>query len=73
MWYDADALEAAEFYISIFNNGRILKVNHYGEGTPAVAGSVLTVHFELAGQEYIALNGGPKFSFNPSIFIGYFM
>jgi predicted 3-demethylubiquinone-9 3-methyltransferase (glyoxalase superfamily) len=66
IWFNTEALEAAEFYISVFGAGKIHQVNHYGEGTPAPPGSVLTVHFSLAEQEYIALNGGPRFPHSPA-------
>ena len=59
--------EAVNFYTSLFKNSRILDTMYYGEGGPGPAGSVLSVTFELEGQEYIAMNGGPYFEFNPSI------
>jgi predicted 3-demethylubiquinone-9 3-methyltransferase (glyoxalase superfamily) len=71
LWFDNQALEAAEFYTSIFPNSAIGRVLHYGEvgqethGRPA--GSVMTVTFELDGQQIIALNGGPHFTFSEAI------
>ena len=59
------AEEAAEFYTSIFPDSRIVKISRYGAGAPAPEGSVMTVSFELLGRTYIALNGGPSFSFSP--------
>jgi predicted 3-demethylubiquinone-9 3-methyltransferase (glyoxalase superfamily) len=67
LWFDIEAEEAANFYISLFENSKILGINHYGEAGPRQAGSVLTVHFELNGQEFIAINGGPEFKFNQAI------
>ncbi|HEX9061150.1 MAG TPA: VOC family protein [Clostridia bacterium] len=71
LWYDNQAEEAANFYTSAFNDSRIINVTHYGDqgadisGKPA--GTVMTVAFELDGTEFTALNGGPYFSFTPSI------
>lgn len=67
LWYDTEAEEAATFYCSIFKNSRILTVARYPEGTPAPAGSVMTVAFELMGQRFIALNAGPHFKFNEAV------
>jgi predicted 3-demethylubiquinone-9 3-methyltransferase (glyoxalase superfamily) len=67
LWYDTQAEEAAKFYCSIFQNSRILNTARYPEGTRAQAGSVMTVEFELEGQRFIALNGGPHFQFNESV------
>jgi predicted 3-demethylubiquinone-9 3-methyltransferase (glyoxalase superfamily) len=67
LWYDGKAEEAAKFYVSIFKNSRIKHVSHYGEGMPAPAGSVMTVSFELDGQDFIALNGGPMYEFTPAV------
>ena len=67
LWFDNQAVEAANFYISIFPNSRILSPQFYGEDTPGEAGTVMTVQFELNGQEFTALNGGPHFSFTPAI------
>jgi len=67
LWFDDQAEEAAKFYTSVFNNSRIIKITHYGEAGPGPAGSVLTVVFQLEGQEFIALNGGPHFKFTEAI------
>jgi predicted 3-demethylubiquinone-9 3-methyltransferase (glyoxalase superfamily) len=67
LWFDTQAEEAATFYVSIFKNSKIGKISHYGEGGPGPAGSVMTVEFELDGQHFIALNGGPHFKFNEAI------
>lgn len=69
LWFDTQAEEAAKFYTSIFNNSKILGVTHYSGDTPShlPIGSVMTVNFELAGQQFSALNGGPFFKFNESI------
>jgi predicted 3-demethylubiquinone-9 3-methyltransferase (glyoxalase superfamily) len=70
-WFDDQAEEAARFYTSIFKNSRILNTTKYPEAARAVsgkpAGSVMTVDFELDGQKFVALNGGPEFKFNESI------
>jgi predicted 3-demethylubiquinone-9 3-methyltransferase (glyoxalase superfamily) len=67
LWFDTEAEEAANFYTSIFNDSRIVKVMRYGEAGPRPAGMVLTVTFQLEGQEFTALNGGPEFKFNEAI------
>lgn len=71
LWFDSQALEAAEFYVSVFNNSKILNVARYpGTGQDVhgkAEGSVMTVDFELEGQKFLALNGGPAFEFNPAI------
>jgi len=67
LWFDTQAEEAARFYVSIFKNSKIGKISRYGEGGPGPAGSVMTVEFELDGQRFIALNGGPHFKFNEAI------
>jgi len=67
LWFDTQAQEAAEFYCSVFPNSRITNVSHYGEAGPRPAGEVLTVEFELDGQPYTALNGGPEFTFDEAI------
>jgi predicted 3-demethylubiquinone-9 3-methyltransferase (glyoxalase superfamily) len=67
LWFDSQAEEAAKFYTSIFKNSKINSVSHYGEGAPLPAGTIMTVAFELDGQKFIALNGGPKFKFNESV------
>jgi predicted 3-demethylubiquinone-9 3-methyltransferase (glyoxalase superfamily) len=67
LWFNNQAEEAAKFYTSIFKNSRIVAVTHYGETGPGPKGSVMTVSFELAGQEFIALNGGPEFKFTEAV------
>ena len=64
LWYDTQAEEAAKFYVSIFPNSKITETTHYGEGSPRPAGLVMTVAFELNGQKFTALNGGPEAKFN---------
>lgn len=67
LWFDNQAEEAAKFYVSIFKNSKITNVSRYGEVGPGPKGSVMTVSFQLDGQEFIALNGGPQFKFTPAI------
>jgi predicted 3-demethylubiquinone-9 3-methyltransferase (glyoxalase superfamily) len=68
LWFDTEAEEAATFYTSVFKNSKILSVNRWGEAGPAEPGSVMTVAFELDGQEFVGLNGRPpRFAFNESV------
>lgn len=69
LWFDKDAEEAVEFYVSVFKNSRILSKTAYQAENPSnlPVGSVMTVNFLLDGQEFTALNGGPLFKFNESI------
>jgi predicted 3-demethylubiquinone-9 3-methyltransferase (glyoxalase superfamily) len=67
LWFETQAEDAANFYVSIFKNSRILHVSRYGHGGPGPKGSVMTVQFELNGQPFIALNGGPQFKFTEAI------
>jgi predicted 3-demethylubiquinone-9 3-methyltransferase (glyoxalase superfamily) len=67
LWFDTHALEAAEFYVSIFPNSEITAVTYYGEAGPGPAGTVLTVDFTLDGQEHTAINGGPMFTFTEAV------
>jgi predicted 3-demethylubiquinone-9 3-methyltransferase (glyoxalase superfamily) len=67
LWFDTEAEEAAKHYTSIFPNSKILKVTHYGSAGPREEGSVMTVSFELDGQRFTALNGGPDFKFNEAV------
>jgi predicted 3-demethylubiquinone-9 3-methyltransferase (glyoxalase superfamily) len=67
LWFDHQAEEAARFYIGIFPNSAIDAITHYTEGGPRPKGSVMTVTFRLDGQEVVALNGGPHFSFSPAV------
>jgi predicted 3-demethylubiquinone-9 3-methyltransferase (glyoxalase superfamily) len=65
--YNREAEEAANLYVSIFKDSKITHVSRYGEGAPVPAGTVMSVRFELAGQEYMALNAGPHFKFSEGI------
>src|SRR5438094_8089088 len=67
LWFDNQAEEAAKFYVSIFKNSKIVTVTHYGDTGPGPKGSVMTAKFELHGEEFVALNGGPMFKFSESI------
>lgn len=67
LWFDNKAEEASNFYVSLFKNSKILDVSRYGDTGPGSKGSVMTVNFQLEGQEYIALNGGPEFKFTEAI------
>ncbi len=67
LWFDDQAEEAANFYVSIFKNSKIVNIARYGEAGPGPAGTVMTVAFELNGQEFTALNGGPEFKFTEAI------
>jgi len=67
LWFDGKAEEAAKFYVSIFEDSKIVNITRYGEAGPGPAGSVMTVQFQLEGQDFIALNGGPQFRFTEAI------
>ena len=67
LWFDTRAQEAAEFYVSVFENSRVVKVTHYTEAGPRPAGMVMTVEFELDGSRFVGLNGGPDFRFNEAV------
>lgn len=67
LWFDAQAEEAAEFYVSVFDGSRVLNVARYGEGGPGPAGQAMTVEFEIDGRRFTGLNGGPAFTFNESV------
>jgi len=67
LWFDNQAEEAAKFYTSIFKNSKVVQVSRYGDAGPRPKGSVMTVAFELEGQQFTALNGGPLFKFNEAI------
>jgi predicted 3-demethylubiquinone-9 3-methyltransferase (glyoxalase superfamily) len=67
LWFDGQAEDAAKFYTSVFPDSRIIDVAHYGEAGPGEPGSVVTVTFELQGQQIMALNGGPEFHFTEAI------
>src|SRR5262249_26584890 len=64
LWFDTEGQEAAEFYASVFPDSRILEITRYGSAGPRQEGTVMTVEFELDGQPFVALNGGPDFTFN---------
>jgi len=67
LWFDHQAEQAAEFYASIFPNSRVVKVARYSEAGPGPAGSAMTVEFQLDGQTFVGLNGGPHFKFSEAI------
>jgi predicted 3-demethylubiquinone-9 3-methyltransferase (glyoxalase superfamily) len=67
LWFDNNAEEAVQYYTSIFKDSKILQTSRYGEAGPGPKGSVMTMRFQLNGQEFIALNGGPHFKFNEAI------
>jgi predicted 3-demethylubiquinone-9 3-methyltransferase (glyoxalase superfamily) len=67
LWFDANAEEAANFYVSVFKDSKVLSVARYGDAGPGPKGSAITVNFEIEGQEFIALNGGPHFKFTEAI------
>lgn len=67
LWFDNQAEEAVKFYTSIFKNSRITEVMRYGEAGPGPAGSILSMIFQLDGEEFMAINGGPHFTFTPAI------
>ena len=67
LWFDGKAEEAMNFYISIFRNSKVVSITRYGEGGPGPKGTVMSAKFQLHGQEFMALNGGPLFTFSPAI------
>jgi len=67
LWFDTEAEEAAAFYTSIFPNSRVTNVTHYTDAAPSKEGSVQTVEFELDGQPFLGLNGGPQYKFNEAL------
>lgn len=67
LWFDGQAEAAANHYVSIFKDSRLGRVHRYTEAGPGPAGTVLTVEFELNGQKFVALNGGPEFTFNEAV------
>ncbi len=67
LWFDTEAEDAANFYTSVFPNSKIAEVSRYGEAGPREAGMVMTVAFELNGHRFVALNGGPEFTFSEAI------
>ena len=67
LWFNDKAEEAMNFYLSIFKNSRVIKIARYPKGAPGPEGGVMTANFSLDDQEFLALNGGPQFSFSPAI------
>lgn len=67
LWFDNNAEEAANFYVSLFKNSKIKSISRYGDSGPGPKGSVMIVNFQLEGQDFTALNGGPHFKFTPAI------
>ena len=67
LWFDSNAEEAMNFYISIFKNSKVLRVARYGDAGPGPKGTVMAATFQLEGQIFQALNGGPKYKFTPAI------
>jgi predicted 3-demethylubiquinone-9 3-methyltransferase (glyoxalase superfamily) len=67
LWFDGKAEEAANFYVSVFKNSKIVSIMRYGEAGPGPKGSVMSATFQLDGQDFMALNGGPMFAFSPAI------
>ena len=67
LWFDTEAEEAANFYVSVFPNSRIVAVTHYTDAGPREAGMVLTVEFDLDGQRFVGINGGPEFTFDEAV------
>ena len=67
LWFDTEGEEAAKFYTSIFPNSKIVDISRYGSAGPRAEGTVMTVLFELDGEQFIALNGGPQFTFNEAV------
>jgi predicted 3-demethylubiquinone-9 3-methyltransferase (glyoxalase superfamily) len=67
LWFNDKAEEAAQFYVSVFSHSKIIGVTRYGDAGPGPKGSVMTVSFELDGQPFTALNGGPQFSFTEAV------
>ncbi len=67
LWFDTQAEQAAAFYCSVFKNSRVVSVARYPEGAPGPAGTVMTVEFELDGQRFVGINGGPQFTFDEAV------
>jgi predicted 3-demethylubiquinone-9 3-methyltransferase (glyoxalase superfamily) len=67
LWFDTEAEEAAEFYVSVFKNSRIVNTSRYGEAGPREAGMVMTIEWELDGQRFTGINGGPNFKFDEAV------
>lgn len=67
LWFDTRGEEAANYYLSIFKDGKLGRIGRYTEAGPGPAGSVMAVEFEVNGQKFVALNGGPQYTFSPAI------
>jgi predicted 3-demethylubiquinone-9 3-methyltransferase (glyoxalase superfamily) len=67
LWFDGKAEEAMNFYVSVFKNSKVVRVSRYGDAGPGPKGTVMSATFHLDGQEFLALNGGPQFTFSPAI------
>ena len=67
LWFDGKAEEAANFYTSVFKNSKIIDIRRYPDGRPAPQGTIMSATFQLDGQEFVALNGGPQFKFTEAI------
>jgi predicted 3-demethylubiquinone-9 3-methyltransferase (glyoxalase superfamily) len=67
LWFDDQAEEAMNFYVSVFKNSKVGSVTRYGEAGPGAKGTVMSATFQLDGEEFFALNGGPQFKFSPAI------
>ena len=67
LWFNGNAEEAVNFYVSLFKNSKIVGLARYGEAGPGEKGTVMTLDFELAGQSFLAINAGPEFTFTPAI------
>jgi predicted 3-demethylubiquinone-9 3-methyltransferase (glyoxalase superfamily) len=67
LWFNGQAEEAAQFYVSVFRHSNIRRVTRYGDAGPGPKGSAMTVQFDIDGQEFVALNGGPQFRFTPAV------
>jgi len=67
LWFDGKAEEAMNFYVSVFKNSKVVRVTRFGEGGPGPKGTVMSATFQLDGQDFFALNGGPQFTFTPAV------
>ncbi len=67
LWFDGKAEEAMNFYVSVFKNSKVVSVTRYGDAGPGPKGTVMSAIFQLEGQQFYALNGGPQFKFSPAI------
>ena len=67
LWFNDKAEEAMHFYVSIFKNSKVVSISRYGDAGPGPKGTVMVAAFQLDGQEFLALNGGPQFTFSPAV------